>query len=207
MLKKLTAIATEKQYLNPCLIGAVIALSACSSVPTNPRGIENACDILDTDSTWRNAFDSTYRRYGAPPHVVMAIIYQESRFVSDARPPKKTFLGIPTSRPSTAYGYAQALDTTWGWYQDKTGNSGADRDNLVDAVDFIGWYVKTNQQRTGTSKWDAKHQYLAYHEGSGGYLKQSYNKKPWLLAVSDKVQRRAALYRQQLTNCYSFPSL
>ncbi|PID66208.1 MAG: lytic transglycosylase [Gammaproteobacteria bacterium] len=178
-------------------------LFACSSVPKNPRGIENACDILDTDDSWRQAFDSTYRKYGVPPHVVMAIIYQESRFVADARPPRQRFLGIPTTRPSTAYGYAQALDSTWDWYRDKSGNRGADRDNLVDAVDFIGWYIQSNYDRTNVSKWSAKDQYLAYHEGSGGYLKQSYENKPWLLAVSDKVARRAATYRRQLSRCYT----
>lgn len=182
-------------------------LFACSSVPKNPRGIENACDILNTAKSWHSAFDKTYRKYGAPPHVVMAIIYQESRFVSDARPPRKTFLGIPTVRPSTAYGYAQALDTTWDWYRDKTGNRWASRDHLPDAVDFIGWYIKTNYERTGVSKWEAKEQYLAYHEGSGGYIKRSHRHKPWLLAVSDKVHHRAVKYRQQLTGCYTFPSL
>lgn len=203
----------KKNFIkNPllCRYGLAVLVSflvACSSVPKNPRGIENACDILNTADSWHNAFDQTYRKYGAPPHVVMAIIYQESRFVSDARPPRNTFLGIPTTRPSTAYGYAQALDTTWDWYRDKSGNSGADRDNLPDAVDFIGWYIKTNYDRTGVSKWEAKDQYLAYHEGSGGYLKQSHNNKPWLLAVSDKVGRRAAMYRQQLKNCYTFPTL
>lgn len=199
--------ARQNRLLQGLLNVAVLLLLACGSVPKNPRGIENACDILDTDDSWRQAFERTYRKYGVPPHVVMAIIYQESRFVADARPPKKTFLGIPTSRPSTAYGYAQALDMTWDWYRDKTGRRGADRDNLVDAVDFVGWYIQGNHARTGVSKWDAKNQYLAYHEGTGGYLKQTHRQKPWLLKVSDKVGSHAAVYRQQLVRCYTFPQL
>lgn len=184
-----------------------LLLSACSSVPKNPKGVENACHILDTDSSWRNAFDNTYREYGVPPHVVMAIIYQESRFVHDARPPRKKILGIPTVRPSTAYGYAQALDTTWDWYQNKSGNRFADRDDLPDAVDFIGWYLLENHKRTGISKWDAENQYLAYHDGTGGYIEGTHRRKPWLLQVAKKVAGRSAMYRQQLSNCYTFPQL
>ncbi len=208
MQKKTTRFLTKTQRHYTLLVVLSSALAACTSAtPINPKGIEDACNILDTDSTWRAAFDNTYRKYGTPPHVVMAIIYQESRFVPDARPPKEKFLGIPTIRPSSAYGYAQALDPTWEWYQNKSGNNNADRDNFADAVDFIGWYIQTNYDRTGVSKWNAKDQYLAYHEGSGGYLNKSYNKKPWLIAVSDKVDKRAALYYKQLTNCYNFPAL
>lgn len=185
----------------------VLSLVACSSVPKNPDGIENGCDIIHTADSWRNAFEKTYKKYGVPPHVVMAIIYQESKFIHDARPPHKTFLGIPMGRPSTAFGYAQALEPTWDWYQDKSGNSGADRDHFPDAVDFIGWYLLENYKRTGVSKWNAREQYLAYHEGTGGYLKRTYNKKPWLLKVSDKVSRRAAMYRQHLAGCYTYPTL
>lgn len=185
----------------------VLLLSACSSVPKNPKGIENGCHILATHGSWRDAFDATYRKYGVPPHVIMAIIYQESRFVHDARPPRKKFLGIPTVRPSTAYGYAQALDTTWDWYQDKGNNRFGDRDHFPDAVDFIGWYLNENQKRTGVSKWDTEQQYLAYHDGTGGYLKGTYRKKPWLMRVAKKVARRSVMYRQHLSRCYTYPRL
>lgn len=179
-------------YQKIFLFAVALLLSSCisSSSPKSATGIENACEILNTDDSWRAAFEKTYEKYGVPPHVVMAFIYQESRFVHNARPSS-----------GDAYGYAQALDATWDWYIDKTGNRGADRDNLPDAVDFIGWYITENQRRTGVSKWDAKNQYLAYHEGTGGYLRDSHYEKPWLLAVSDKVDRRAALYRSQLASC------
>lgn len=189
------------------LLFFIVFLGACSSVPKKANNINNACDILNTHDSWQRAFDKTYRKYGAPPHVVMAIIYQESRFVADARPPRKTVLGIPAGRASTAFGYAQALDPTWDWYRDKTGYRSAKRDYLPDAVDFIGWYLKTNYERTGVSKWDAEQQYLAYHEGSGGYLDGTHHQKQWLLAVAQKVSRSAAAYRRQLDSCYRFPKL
>ncbi len=197
-----------KKSLSPLysLLAVSLLVTACSSVPKKANNIENACDILNTDESWREAFEKTFQKYGVPPHVVMAIMYQESRFVSDARPPRKKFLGVPMGRPSTAYGYAQSLDGTWDWYRGKSGNRWAKRDHLPDAVDFIGWYVQTNYDRTGVSKWDTREQYLAYHEGSGGYLKKTHNNKSWLLAVADKVARHAGVYRQQLANCYAYPT-
>ncbi len=195
-----------KRVTYACLITTVL-LTGCSTVPKKAKGINNGCDILNTHKSWENAFRYSFKKYGVPPHVIMAVIHQESRFVSDARPPRGSFLGIPTARPSTAYGYPQALDSTWKWYQDKTGETGADRDHLPDAVDFIGWYINENHKRTGVSKWDAQKQYLAYHEGTGGYLRGTYKKKKWLVDVSHKVSRRATNYRQDLAKCYQYDFL
>lgn len=199
------------QWITRASVLAFLAITAmlagCSSVPKDPKGINNGCDILKTHPSWEAAFKSSFKKYGVPPHVIMAVIYQESRFVSDARPPRGSFLGIPTVRPSTAYGYPQALDSTWEWYQDKSGNGWSNRDHLPDAVDFIGWYINENHKRTGVSKWDAQKQYLAYHEGTTGYLKGTYKKKQWLVNVSNKVSKRAAGYRQDLAKCYQYDFL
>lgn len=53
------------------------------------------------------------------------------------------------------------------WYKKKTGNWRAHRDNFADVVDFIGWYGSMSHTTLGISKWDARNQYLAYHEGHG----------------------------------------
>ncbi|MPV85367.1 transglycosylase SLT domain-containing protein [Ostreibacterium oceani] len=185
----------------------VSLLGGCSSIPKQAESLDNACSILDTHKKWRSAFDQTFKKYGVPPHVVMAFMHQESRFVHDARPPKKKILGIPTQRPSTAYGYAQALDSTWDWYRDKTGYRGAKRDHLPDAVDFVGWYINENHRRTGISKWDAANQYFAYHDGTTGFLKGTHKEKAWLLNVAQKVNTRASMYRRQLAACYKYPAL
>lgn len=192
---------------NFVMIIIAFMIVGCSSVPTKPKGINHACNILKTHQSWEAAFSDSFKKYGVPPHVIMAVIYQESRYVSDARPPRRSFLGIPTTLPSTAYGFAQALDSTWNWYQDKSGNWGADRDHFPDAVDFIGWYINENHKRTGVSKWDAQKQYLAYHEGTTGYLKGTYKKKKWLVDVSHKVANRASKYRKDLTECYQYDLL
>jgi hypothetical protein len=177
-----------------------VTLVGCSSDP--PQNISNSCDIFEAKSGWYRDANRAYEKWGTPIHVQLAIIYQESRFVDDAKPPRDHILWvIPWGRISSAYGYAQAKDSTWEWYMDKTGNRGADRDDFEDAVDFIAWYVSTSNRMLGISKWDAYNQYLAYHEGQGGYRKKTYRDKPWLMKVAKKVSARAASYQSQLARC------
>lgn len=183
-----------------CCLGSFFLLSGCASSP--PGDINNVCAIFKEKKGWYKSAKASEKRWGTPVHVQMAIIRQESAFRDDAQPPRGRLLGfIPWSRPSSAYGYPQAKDDTWDWYISKTGNRGADRDDFADAVDFVGWYTSITHDRLGISKWDAKHQYLAYHEGHGGYLKRSYRNKAWLLKVSDKVDRQAKRYARQLKGC------
>ena len=108
---------------------------------------------------------------------------------------------IPIGRKSSAYGYAQVKDETWDWYIKSTHNWGADRDDFDDAVDFIGWYGKMSYDTLKISKWDAKNQYLAYHEGHGGFKRKTYNSKPWLVEVAYKVEKNAKKYGAQLKTC------
>jgi hypothetical protein len=90
---------------------------------------------------------------------------------------------------------------TWQDYIKETGNSGADRDDFEDAIDFMGWFINKTQKLNGVSKWDAYGQYLNYHEGWGGYKRKTYNKKKWLIGVSRKVKHRATMYAKQLKGC------
>jgi len=175
-------------------------LVGCATAP--PQNVENVCDIFDEYYDWYSASKQAEINHGIPIGVTMAFIHQESKFIEDARPPREWFLWIfPGSYPSSAYGYTQALNGTWVEYQKHTGQWGADRDDFVDAVDFIGWYNAQTSKRTGIKKHDAYRLYLAYHEGAGGYLKGTYNNKPWLIDVSRKVARRANMYNQQLIQC------
>lgn len=181
----------------------LIALSwlvACTTTP--PQNLDDVCDIFDEYYDWYNAAKEVEKKYGIPIGVTMAFIHQESKFVEDARPPREWFLWIfPGDYPSTAYGYTQALNGTWREYQKDTGQWSADRDDFIDAVDFIGWYNIKTIKRTGIKKHDAYRLYLAYHEGAGGYLRGTYKNKPWLKKVSRKVDRRARMYNQQLVQC------
>jgi len=175
-------------------------LTACTA--SQPRNTDNVCEIFREKDDWYDESKQTAKKWGVPIHVQMAIMHQESHFVSDAKPPRTTLLGfIPWSRVSSAYGYAQVLDGTWDRYLKETGVWGADRDEFEDASDFIGWYTNISYKQLGISKWNAAQQYLAYHEGHGGFKRRSYLKKPWLVKVSKKVSRRASRFNKQLKSC------
>lgn len=182
------------------LVAGMVWIGGCATTP--PNDLDNVCKIFKEKRGWYPASKRSYKKWGVPIHVQMAIIHQESRFKSTAKPPRRKFLGfIPTTRPSSAYGYGQVLDATWKTYTRATGNRGADRNDFGDVVDFIGWYGNTSAKRLRISKWDAKKQYLAYHEGHGGYEKRTYRKKRWLLKAAAKVEANAARYRNQLAGC------
>ncbi|MBP0047828.1 transglycosylase SLT domain-containing protein [Marinobacterium sp. AK62] len=182
------------------LLALPLLLTACATTP--PSSVENACRIFREKPDWFDASLAVEKKYGLPVQVQLAIMRQESSFKHNAAPPRETFLGIPLWwRESSAYGYAQVKDETWDWYKDKTGNWGADRDEYDDAVDFMGWYADMSQKTLGISKWDAYNQYLAYHEGHGGWQRKTYNSKGWLVSVARKVDANARMYGEQLRGC------
>jgi hypothetical protein len=132
----------------------------------------------------------------------MAAIYQESKFIGNARTPHRYALGvIPMGRQSSAYGYSQALDGTWEEYQRDQHRRGAKRDRITDATDFMGWYMHESSVTLGIPRNDAEAQYLAYHEGRNGYASQSYLGKPWLVDVAAAIGARSEMYAEQLAYC------
>ena len=182
------------------IIATVMLVSACATSP--PEQTDNVCDIFREKSGWYADAKESRARWGVPISVLMAFMHQESRFVATAKPPRKKLWGvIPGPRPSDSYGYSQAKNSTWEWYQRSTGNYGADRDDFGDAIDFIGWDNNVSNEQLGIDKQDAFRLYLAYHEGHGGYRKQSYRSKEWLVDVARKVDRQANRYNSQLQDC------
>ncbi|MFZ2724771.1 MAG: hypothetical protein WAX77_00805 [Methylococcaceae bacterium] len=175
-------------------------LVACATMP--PTNTDNICATFKENEDWYKNAKHAYTRWGVPIAVQMAIMHQESHFVADAQPPRTWLLGfIPWSRPSSAYGYAQALDETWAQYLNSVGSWTAERDDFADATDFIGWYSYVSHRKLGIPKNDAKRLYLAYHEGHKGYAKGSHLRKAWLRRVANKVEQRARLFAQQLGQC------
>lgn len=179
-----------------------LLVSACgSSSYEAPKNLDNACSIVKQRPHYLDAMQRTERRWGVPVAVQMATIYQESKFIANARTPMRYSMGMPAGRISSAYGYSQALDGTWEEYQDEEGGRRARRDNIRHATDFMGWYFNKTQSGLGIPLNDTKHQYLAYHEGRTGYARGSYRKKAWLMEVSDEVALRAIMYDTQLKSC------
>jgi hypothetical protein len=186
-----------------CALILMLVLAGCSSrYSSAPQQMDNACSVLKQRPKFSRAFSASEQKWGVPIHVMMATIYQESKFIKNAKTPRRYFLGvIPRGRVSSAYGYAQALDGTWNEYRQKTGRRWAQRNSIRDSADFIGWYMTNSKHRNGVSLSDARNQYLNYHEGHGGYARGSHKRKRWLMLVADKVAKRAALYRTQLRQC------
>jgi hypothetical protein len=189
-------------------IAGLLLLAACGGYGSGeirgsaPRDLDNACRILDQRPGYFRAFRAAERRWGVPVHVQMATIYQESKFISDARTPLRFALGVvPVGRQSSAFGYSQALDGTWEEYLQKEGIRRARRNDIRDATNFMGWYMVQTQRELGIPLTDARNQYLAYHDGRAGYRRGSYRAKPWLIRVAGQVEARSQMYRQQLPTC------
>jgi len=180
----------------------VISLIGCAELP--PKHNKNVCSIFQQYSHWYWATQKVEKRWHVPISVIMAFMYQESRFHAKARPPRQYLLGIiPWFRPSTSYGYAQALTSTWQRYEKQTGRLMASRTNFADAADFIGWYAWQAHKRAGISTHNAYAVYLAYHEGIGCYQRHCHRNKARIKRIARKVQRRANAFRVQLKRCQS----
>lgn len=198
--KTLAMVDTSRRVLRLLFVVVCLSLSACVSTP--PKHLDNICHIFDEKSRWYKKAKKAEQRWGVPISVNMAFIYQESRFVAKAKPPRTKILGfIPGPRKSSAYGYSQAKNATWKWYKKSTNRGGADRNDFDDAIDFIAWYNQVSSKRLGMAKHDAYRLYLAYHEGQGGYERGTYKKKSWLIAVAKKVSQRSKKYTTQLAKC------
>ena len=182
------------------LLSCALVLGGCTT--SQPGDVEDICAIFKEKDDWYDDAADASDEWGSPIAVMMAIMYQESRFEAKAKPPRKKILGfIPGPRPSSAYGYSQAKKSTWKDYKRSAGRYGSDRDDFADAIDFVGWYNYQSYKRSGISRKDTYRLYLAYHEGHGGYNRGSYRKKKWLIDVARKVERKAGTYQRQLAGC------
>ena len=175
-------------------------LFGCATSPS--RQVDNICSVFKQKPGWYQATKKVENRWHVPIKTQMAIMHQESKFNAYAKPARTKLLWvIPWTRPSSAYGYAQALDMTWQNYKRSTGRILASRSNFADGVDFIGWYAHQAHRRAGIAYDDTMALYLAYHEGIGGYQRKTYRRKRWLMQVARKVRTRAAIYESQLRRC------
>lgn len=185
------------------LLLAALTLSGCAGTPTNT---DNVCAVFDQRGGWFNNWykyaKNTEKEYGVPVPVLMATIYKESGFNAKARPPRTKLLGfIPWKRPSSAYGYPQALDGTWDWYRKETGRRGADRDNFKDAVRFVGWYHYQSYKKNGVARNDTYNLYLNYYAGHGGYARGTWKNNKWMKGAAQRTASMANRYEQQMQGC------
>ena len=179
------------------LIIFLFIFTACSSIPNNTS---NSCKIFDERYLWYKHSKKVEQKWGTPIHIQLAIIKMESDFDWLAKPPRqKLFKIIPFKRPSSSFGYSQAVKGTWEQYKNETGNKLATRARFKDSVDFIGWYTNKTNSILKVSLQDAFKQYIAYHEGWGNYKYYKKNKK--VIKLAKKVKKQSDIYKKQLNDC------
>ena len=180
----------------------LIFVVACTSVKLTNTA--DSCILFNEKKNWYKATKKSYDKWNTPIALQLAIINQESSFKQFAKPERKKLFGIiPSSRPSSAFGYAQVINPTWDWYKLKNGKNNASRANFSDVTDFIGWYSDQTTKILGIPKNDFYNQYLAYHEGHGGWKKKSFKSKKWLIDVAKNVESTGNKYNNQLKQCES----
>ena len=175
----------------------ILFLSSCSSIPKNAS---NSCSIFEEKYLWYKHAKKTEKKWGTPVYLQLAIIKMESSFDRFAKPPRqKLFKVVPYKRPSSSFGYSQAVKGTWKQYKKETGNKFATRSRFKDSVDFVGWYTNKTEKILKVSKKDAFKQYIAYHEGWGNYKNYKSNKK--VINLAKRVEKQSNIYKQQLSEC------
>ena len=171
--------------------------ASCSSIPKNSA---DSCSIFSERYLWYKHAKKTEKKWGVPTYIQLAIIKRESDFNWLAKPERlKLFKVIPYKRPSSSFGYSQAVKGTWEQYKQETNNKFATRARFKDSVDFIGWDMNKTEKILKIAKTDTYRQYIAYHEGWGNY--KNYKKNNKVIILAKRVEEQANKYKKQLKLC------
>ena len=174
-------------------------LVSCSSVPKYPQ---NACKIFGEKYLWYKSVKKSSERYGAPIHIILAFVNKESGFNRWAKPKRtKLFKIVPYKRPSSSFGYSQAVNKTWELYKTETSNPLALRTRFKDSVMFIGWYMQKTKKINKIPLNDSYRQYLNYYLGWGNYANKAYKTDKKAVIFAKNVQKQSKIYKSQLLEC------
>ena len=176
-----------------------LLITSCSSIPKYPQ---NACKIFGQNYLWYKSVKKSSEKYGAPINIILAFINKESSFDRWAKPPRqKLFKIIPYKRPSSSFGYSQAVKKTWKLYKTETNNSLALRTRFKDSAMFIGWYIKKTNKINKVPLDDAYRQYLNYYLGWGSYAKKTYTTDKNAIIFAKSVEKQSKIYKNQIKEC------
>ncbi len=190
-----------KKILNKNLIFLLIFffVASCSSIPKNTS---NACHIFGERYLWYKHIKKSSEKYGAPIHIILAFVKKESGFNRWAKPKRtKLFKVVPYKRPSSSFGYSQAVKKTWELYKTETDNPLALRTRFKDSVLFIGWYMSKTNKINKISLDDSYRQYLNYYLGWGNYAKETYKTDKNAIIFAKNVKEQSKKYKSQLIEC------
>ena len=191
----------QKKILNKNLIYTIIffLIVSCSSIPKNSS---NACKIFDERYLWYKHTKKSSEIYGAPVHTILAFVNKESGFNRWARPKRtKLFKIVPYKRPSSSFGYSQAVKKTWELYKKETNSPLALRTRFKDSVFFISWYISKTNKINKIPLNDAYRQYLNYYLGWGNYAKKVYKTDKKAIIFAKSVEKQSKIYKNQLREC------
>ena len=191
----------QKKILNRNLIYFIIFffVVSCSSVP---KYSENACKIFDEKYLWYKHSKKSSEKWGVPIEILLAVIHKESGFVRFARPKRtKLFKIIPYRRPSSSFGFSQAVDKTWELYKTENEKPIALRISFKSSVDFVGWYFWKTNKINKISLNNAYSLYLNYYLGWGNYAKQTYKTDRKAIIFAKSVEKQSKIYKNQLREC------
>jgi len=185
--------------INKLILIILFFLTACSTFPKYPQ---NACKIFDQNYLWYKSTKKSSKTYGAPIHIILAIVNKESGFKRFAKPPRKKLFKLRVGkRESSSFGYSQAVKKTWELYKTETNNSLALRTRFKDSVMFVGWYMNKTKKINKIPMNDSYRQYLNYYLGWGNYAKKTYKTDKKAVILAKKVQKQSKIYKNQLAEC------
>ncbi len=184
-------------YFTFSLLFVVLLVGCSKSVDLEGVNLQNGCQIIQKVPQWDKYLKQTQKKWGVPPGLVLAIIYQESTFNPDAK-----------NSSSSAYGYAQVINGTWTEYK-RSVDKDASRSDFDDSADFIGWYLSNIKNKDKLAWSNSANLYMAYMLGEAGYKSfitgngTAQQKKSWVAKykIAQKVASNARNYNKQLINC------
>ena len=160
-----------------------------------PKNTQNSCAIFEERYLWYKHAKASYDKWGAPIYIQLAFIKKESDFNWLAKPPrKKIFKIVPFRRPSSSFGYSQAVKGTWEQYKRETNNPLATRARFKDSVDFIGWYINKTHKLLKIPKKRRIPSVSCILQRMGDYKNYSKDKKQLY------TQKRLKIYRPATEN-------
>ena len=191
----------QKKILNRNLIYFIVffLIVSCSSVP---KDTSNACKLFSERYLWYKHVKKSSETYGPPVHIILAFVKKESGFNRWAKPKRtKLFKIIPYKRPSSSFGYSQAVKKTWELYKTETNNPLALRTRFKDSVMFIGWYMSKTNKINKIPLNDSYRQYMNYYLGWGNYAKKVYKTDKKAIIFAKSVEKQSKIYKNQLKEC------
>ncbi len=191
----------QKKILNRNLFYFILFffVVSCSSIPKYPN---NACKVFGENYLWYKSIKKSSETYKAPIHIILAFVNKESGFNRWAKPKRnKLFKIIPYKRPSSSFGYSQAVNKTWELYKKETDSPLALRTRFKDSVMFIGWYISKTNKINKIPLNDSYRQYLNYYLGWGNYSKKVYKTDKNAIIYAKNVEKQSNIYKKQLKEC------